>query len=110
MATKSFVTYKPTEDNSIQMDDFEGTSHTFRLNPALPGRVILDFMFASGADDSQGLAKAINTVIDKAVIEDDKEAWEAFIDEPRNGVTIAVLSEIVGHITSVLSGNPPDRE
>lgn len=109
MATKSFTTYKPDEDQSISLDDHEGNTHTFRLNPSLPGVVILDFMFVSGSNDSSALAKAISTVLDKAIVAEEKEAWEAFIGDPRNGVTISVLSEVVGHITSVLSGNP-DRE
>lgn len=110
MATKTFTTYKPEEEQFIEMTDFEGTTHTFKLNPALPGKVILDFMFVSGSDDSSKLAEAINTVIDKAIVADDKERWTEFSEDARNGVTIAVLSEVVGHITSVLSGNPPVRE
>mgnify|MGYP001565348384 CR=1 FL=1 len=105
MSTKNFTTYHPEEDQFISLDDVNGEPHTFKLNPALPGRVILDFMFVSGSDDSSKLAEAINTVLDKAIVAEDKEAWIEFSDDPRNGVTIAVLSEVVGHITSVLSGN-----
>lgn len=110
MATKTFTTYKPTEEQFIELADSEGVTHKFKLNPALPGKVILDFMFVSGSDDSSKLAEAINTVLDKAIVEDDKEAWDAFSEDPKNGVTIAVLSEVVGHITSVLSGNPQAAE
>lgn len=110
MASKSFTTYKPDEDQFIELNDFEGGTHKFKLNPALPGKVILDFMFASGSDDGTALAKAITTVIDKAIVAEDKEHWDEFSEDARNGVTIAVLSEVVGHITSVLSGNPPVQE
>lgn len=110
MATKSFTTYKPTEDNFIEFDDHAGVHHQFKLNPSLPGKVILDFMFVSGTDDSSKLAKAINDVLDKAIVDEDKEAWEAYANEPKNGVTINVLSEVVGHVTSVLSGNPQAQE
>lgn len=106
MANKVFTSYRPEEEHSISLEDSEGVTHTFRLNPSLPGRLILDFMFVSGTDDTGQLAKAINTVLDKAVVDEDKEAWNAFIDEPKNGVTISVLSEVVGHVVSVLSGNP----
>lgn len=110
MATRAFTTYRPDEDQFIELDDHEGNTHTFKLNPSLPGKVILDFMFVSGSDDSGALSKAINDVLDKGIVDEDKEAWKAFTEEPKNGVTITVLSEIVGHITAVLSGNPPDRE
>lgn len=110
MATKVFTTYQPTEDQFIELADHTGATHKFKLNPALPGKVILDFMFASGADDSSKLAEAINNVIDNAIVEEEKEAWAAFSEDPKNGVTIAVLSEVVGHITSVLSGNPQAAE
>jgi hypothetical protein len=37
MAVKSFTTYKPTEDQFIELDDPDGNTHTFKLNPSLPG-------------------------------------------------------------------------
>lgn len=110
MASKLFSTYKPTEDNFIELEDHEGAVQSFKLNPSLPGKVILDFMFISGTEDVSKLAQAINTVLDKAIVEEDKERWEAFTGDPRNGVTVNVLSEIVGHITAVLSGNPRAQE
>ncbi len=110
MASKSFSTYRPAEDNFIELDDYEGVTQTFKLNPSLPGKVILDFMFISGSDDVSKLAGAIQTVLDKAIVEEDKERWVTFTEDPRNGVTVNVLSEIVGHITAVLSGNPRAQE
>lgn len=110
MATKLFSTYRPAEDNFIELKDSNDELQSFKLNPALPGKVILDFMFISGTDDSSKLAKAIGTVLDKAVADVDKERWEEFINNPSNGVTVNVLSEIVGHITSVLSGNSQAQE
>jgi hypothetical protein len=110
MATKSFTTYRPAEDNFIEMADHEGVTQSFKLNPALPGKVILDFMFVSGTEDSSKLAQAIQKVLDKAIVEEDKARWDEFTEDPRNGVTVNVLSEIVGHITSVLSGNPRAQE
>jgi hypothetical protein len=67
-------------------------------------------MFVSGSNDTSALSTAIQSVIDNAITDDDKEAWNTFTEDAKNGVTIGVLSEIVGHITSVLSGNPQDRE
>ncbi len=110
MAVKTFTTYQPTEDQFIELADNEGVTHSFKLNPSLPGKVILDFMFVSGTDNANALAKAIQDVLDKAIVEEDKEAWAAFNEDPKNGVTVSVLSEIVGHITSVLSGNPRGQE
>lgn len=110
MAVKTFTTYKPEEDHFVELQDHEGNTQQFKLNPSLPGKLILDFMFVSGTEDSSELAKAINTVLDNAIVEEDKERWEEFTTNPKNGVTISVLSEIVGHVTAVLSGNPPDQE
>lgn len=110
MATKAFTTYHPDEDQFIELPDHEGNTQTFKLSPSLPGKVILDFMFVSGADDSGALAKAITSVLDKAIADEDKERWAAFSEDPKNGVNINVLSEVVGHVTSVLSGNPPGQE
>lgn len=110
MASKTFTTYRPEEDHYIELEDHTGQTQQFKLNPSLPGKLILDFMFVSGTEDSSELAKAINTVLDNAIVEEDKERWDEFSGNPKNGVTISVLSEIVGHVTAVLSGNPPDQE
>lgn len=110
MASKTFTTYHPTEDQFIELDDHEDNTNTFKLNPSLPGKVILDFMFVSGTDNSSALSKAISDVLDKAIVEEDKARWAEFSENPLNGVTIGVLSEVVGHITSVLSGNPQAAE
>ncbi len=104
MSTKSFTTYHPSEENFISLDDHEDTTQTFKLNPSIPGQVILDFMAASGTEDPSKLAEIINTVLDLAIVEDQKAAWNAFSIDPRNGVTVEVLSEVVGHVVSVLSG------
>lgn len=110
MASKTFTTYRPTEENTIDMEGHDGATHVFHLNPSLPGELILNFMAVSGTDDSSELAKAIKSVLDNAIADEDKEDWENFISDPKNGVTISVLSEIVGHVTSVLSGNPQAQE
>lgn len=110
MAIKTFTTYKPEEDQFIELADHAGEVHRFKLNPSLPGKLILDFMFVAGTEDSGELANAINTVLDNAIVEEHKEQWNEFASDPKNGVTITVLSEIVGHVTAVLSGNPPDQE
>lgn len=110
MASKSFSTYKPEEDQFIELDDFNGETQSFKLNPSLPGVVILDFMFVSATDDSGRLSQAIKNVLDNAIVDEDKERWNEFIAEPKNGVTINVLSEVVGYITSVLSGNSRAQE
>lgn len=110
MATKTFTTYRPTEDQFIELADYDGNTHTFQLNPSLPGKLILDFMFVSGTDDTSKLSAAIQSVINAAIVDEDKERWAEFSEDPKNGVTVSVLSELVGHITSVLSGNPQDRE
>ena len=110
MAVKTFTTYRPTEDNFIELEDFNGATHTFKLAPAIPGQVILDFMSVSQTEDPAKLAEIINTVLDLAIVEDDKAAWDEFSVDPRNGVTVEVLSEIVGHVVAVLSGNPQAAE
>lgn len=110
MATKTFTTYRPEEEQYIELDDHEGNTQKFKLTPSLPGKLVLDFMYVSSTEDTGELAKAIHKVLDSAIVEEDRERWNAFADKPENGVTIAVLSEVVGHVTAVLSGNPPDQE
>lgn len=110
MATKSFTTYKPEEEQFIELDDFEGNTHTFKLNPSIPGQVILDFMDVTGTEDPKALASAIKTVLKLGIVEEHQEAWNDFVLEARNGVTVEVLSDVVGYVVAVLSGNPQDQE
>lgn len=110
MAGKTFTTYHPTEDNTIEFDDFEGNHRVFKLAPSLPGTMVLDFMAVSDSEDPVKMAAAINSVLDIAVVPEDKDAWETFAADPRNGVTVEVLSEVVGHVVAVLSGNPQEAE
>jgi hypothetical protein len=110
MATKSFTTYQPEEDQFIELPDFEKNIHTFKLNPSIPGQVILDFMDVTGTEDPKALAAAIKTVLALGIVEEDQAAWKEFILEARNGITVDVLSEVVGYVVAVLSGNPQDQE
>lgn len=110
MANRTFTGYSPTEDQTIDFVDHEGNPQIFRLNPALPGKIILDFMSVSGSEDTSGISDSLKAVLDAAIVAEDKERWEAFILEPLNGITISVLSEVVGHVTAVLSGNSQGRE
>lgn len=110
MASKTFTTYKPTEDNYIDFEDYTGAPVKFKLNPSIPGQIILDFMAVSDTEDPKKLAEVINTVLDLAIVEEDKVAWNEFSLEPRNGVNVDVLAEVVGHVVAVMSGNPQDQE
>lgn len=110
MATKTFTTYQPSEENYIELSNHAGDSKTFKLNPSLPGPLILDFMAASGAEDQTKLAEMVNVVLDLAIVDEDKEAWKEFSTDPKNGVTVEVLAEVVNHAVSVMSGNPQDPE
>jgi hypothetical protein len=50
------------------------------------------------------MAKAVNDILDAAIHPDDKAAFDAFVDDPNNGVTLDMLSEISGYLAESFAG------
>ena len=104
MSKKTFTTYQPTEQVEFDIND-----QTFHCVPMLPGATLLDFMSAADPDHPNEMAKAVRTLLKQAVVEEEREAFEAFITDPANAVSVDILSEIAGYVADKLSGVDPSR-
>lgn len=104
MARKTFNTYRKTETPEFDIQDPEGVTTTFRMKPSVPGAVLLDFLSGANADDPAAMARTVNSLLVSSIHEDDLEKWQDYIHNPRNEVTLDVLSEIAGYASEVLSG------
>lgn len=98
---KSFTTYAPTDGATFQIN-----GRTFNLRPAVPGDVLLDFMASLSAEDASKTAGALRELMQLALAEGQYPAWESFIRDPANNVTLNVLVDIAGFVAECLSGNP----
>lgn len=61
---------------------------------SVAGSLILDYV-SSSTQGGAAIAGAIQRFFNKAIIDDDKERFFTYIDDPANGVDIATLSSIV---------------
>lgn len=106
MAKKSITTYQPTEEHSIDFPD--GTE--FHLEKSVPGAVLLDFISGADSEDPAAMAKTVQSLLDEAIAEDEREAFNAYIRDKKNNVTLDVLSEIAGFAAEVLSAGNPHQQ
>lgn len=101
MSRKSFKTF--VAESSL---DFEIGGEIFRLNSALPGAILLEFIAGSSSEDPSSMATTIQNMLKASIVTEDWERWDSFTRNPDNGVTLNVLAEVAGYVSEVLSGNP----
>lgn len=105
MAKKTFNTYTPTEQHQIDFPD--GT--VFNMNPSIPGDVLLDFISGANTEDPAAMALTVRALLNTAIVAEELDAWHAYIRDPKNNVTLEILSEIAGFAAEVLSGGNPHQ-
>ena len=105
MAKKSITTYQPTETHSIEFPD--GTE--FPLEPSVPGAVLLDFIGNADDENPAAMANTVKALLDEAIAEESREAFNAYIRDKKNNVTLETLAEIAGFAAEVLSGGNPQQ-
>lgn len=100
---KTFSTYvaTPAEPVELVIND-----QTFRCQESLPGQVLLDFLAETKMDDPASMVSAINNIFKQAVVEEDYEAWSAFIRDPANNISLNNLSEFAGWLVEEYTGRP----
>lgn len=101
MSRKSFTTYAPTEIPEIELN-----GEVFKMNASIPGDILLDFISGADTEDPRSMAVTVRTLLDAAILEEERERWHAYIRDPANNVSLDVLAEIAGYASEVLSGNP----
>ena len=107
--SKSFKGYVPIEAPSFTLESPDGQRTLEVLcKPMVPGSVFLDFLSktSSGTENPSALAGAVWDLFRASVREDHWGEFRAFIDEPANGVSIDLLSEIGGYLSEVYSRRP----
>lgn len=100
MARKSFQTAAPRE-----IQEFDINGEVFRLNPAIPGAVLLDFIADADEEDSAKMATTIREFLSTAVLTEDQERFWKFVRDPGNNVSLSVLAEVAGYVAEAMSGN-----
>lgn len=101
---KTFNTYRKTEIPDFDIEDDAGNKTNFKMKPSVPGAVLLDFIAGANAEDPAAMARTVNDLLNAAIADEDSERWNTYIRDPKNNVTLDVLSEIAGYASETLSG------
>lgn len=99
---KSFSTYLPSD-----VPTFDINGRVFRCRPIVPGATLLDFLSKIDNKNPTHMAGAITNLLDAAILPEDKAAWDEFIRDPANAVTLTVLAEVAGFVADKLAGVDP---
>lgn len=104
---KSFKGYVPIEVPEFELESPDGERKiSVRCVGMLPGSRFLDFMSKISDDSPAEMAKAIYELLQAAINPDQWLEFRAFIDNPDNGVSMEMLSEITGYLGELYSNRP----
>lgn len=106
MPTKSFKGFVPQEQIVIELESPDGTRQaTFKCR-SIPGNSFLKYMERSADRENVAvLAGTMRDILDSALLPSDQAAFWDFCDEPENGITMEVLSNVASYLTDVFSGS-----
>lgn len=101
---KDFGKTIPIEDYPTITFALNGEEFTCR--PALPGRMLLEFVRRADAETGGTAAMAIIDFLVQAVDESETERFEALLNDPDQIVQVETLGEIVGWLVEQYSARP----
>jgi hypothetical protein len=104
---KTFKGYQPISAPEFQLDSPDEKNHlVVKCIPFLPGSRFLDFLTLINGDSPGQMAEALDGIFKAAIVDEQYEAFKAWIEDPVNGVTIEILGEISGYLSEAYSGRP----
>jgi hypothetical protein len=102
---KTFKGFTPNEPVTFELESPDGTRKIELQCRQVPGTTFLDFMSrAQNVENFGAMATAIREILEAALIPEDHEKFWTFCDDPSNGITVDVLSEIAGFISESFTG------
>lgn len=106
MATKKFKGYVSDDPIIIELESPEGDTTTFKCRRAVAGSMILDFLSDASDNDPASMARAVFGLLQAAVEPSEWDGFREFVDNPDNGVSLEVLSEMAGWISEQYAARP----
>lgn len=111
MATKKFKGYVSDDPILIELETPDGSdSRTFKCRRAVAGSTILDFLSDTSDSDPSGMARAVFGLLKSAIEPSEWEGFREFVDNPDNGVSLEVLSEIAGWVSEQYAARPTEPQ
>ena len=107
--TTRFKDFGTGTDVSHEPLSFMIHDETFECYPALPGKVLLDFVSQSSADSPGGLADVIVHFFGKAMKPERYERFMSLIEDPDRVVSMETLGELTSWLVSEYSERPTQQ-
>jgi len=91
---------------STELIELDVNGTVFHALPNLPGAVLLDFVASADDDNAAAMVKAMTQLINQSIVPEELEAWQAFVREPANNVTIELIMEVASYLAEEYTGRP----
>jgi hypothetical protein len=81
----------------------------FRCQPALQGRVLIEFIAQSSADDPASGARAVLQFFNAAIVDADHDRFKTMTESSEHIVTMDTLTEIMDWLVEQYTGRPTEQ-
>lgn len=103
MAIKSFSSFNGQTKEPFEIE-INGATWTFR--PHLPGAMLLDFTANSDPDRGDQMAKAMEDLLDAAIIDVQRDEFRKFLRDYDTGPDMDTLGELAGYLAEKYTSRP----
>ena len=107
--TTRFKDFGTGTETSHEPLSFKIYDETYECYPALPGKVLLDFVAQSSGDSPGGLAQVIVHFFGKAMKPESYERFMTLIEDPDRVITMETLGELTSWLVGEYSERPTQQ-
>lgn len=106
---KRFKDFGAGSETNKEPLSFKLYDEEFECYPAMPGKVLLDFISRSNNDDNTAMATIINDFFQKILKAESFERFNALLDDPERVVTVESLGEITAWLLEEYASRPTQQ-
>lgn len=88
---------------------FKLYNEEFECYPAMPGKVLLDFISRSNSSDNAAMATIISDFFEKILKPESFERFSTLLDDPNRVVTVESLGEITAWLLEEYAARPTEQ-
>jgi len=98
----------PVAANSDEPITFQLYGETYKCQPAMQGRLLIEFIAQSSVEDPSSSAKAILNFFDSALAPDDRGRFKELTESEDRVVPMETLTEIMDWLVEQYTGRPTE--
>lgn len=103
-----FKDFGSPEDSKAENLTFKLHDEEFTCYPAMPGKILLEFVQKSSSENGGDAAAAINLFFEKVLLPESYKRFDALAQDPERIVTMNTLADIVSWIMEEYSDRPTE--